>query len=649
MARARRLKGAWGNALGGYKRQKRNNLGQFSKTGAPVKRAKAPTFKKGGQERYYAPGGKTYAKKKSTKSGFAPSGDYQSKAARRQAGYERAMAKKAAQQKAARRRKMVVGSAVVAAAVVGGVAYHRHSKANRPEGPLASRRQLQITDAMSGRTSRANAADPMDALRRLNRNPSMTYTRPGASSAVPPSPPPPADDGYSPAKARVLALGAGTGTAASVIRNVADAQAEMKRLSRIHQNAKMDEDGVSSVDRYRPNMQRQGMALNDVDNYSELNLSLNSRETLGFAESYGDREHEVDKPKGNSIGQKGSQAGAASWEKQLRQEGVVIREVGSDRDEFGEAIVKQGRRAPADPDEPIGSGRAVSGVLNTSGLRWKEGGLDIHENLSYGDGKLMREESRIQAEYADQLKIGPNAGRAPAGKNIRRTSQPVKVTGREPTMKEMIESGVVGGTRKKFSEMSPSAQRASASYEHRQAARRKLNDKHNAAFPASNADTQKYYDGVQVGVVNAQQAKFDRDLRTVRLSEENNPVHTGYLERDQAMSLSKYERRRQYPDKPLNKRQKKNRDRVRGDMRTTAISRTPEGEARAEKWLEDMNKRVAGGAVPSRYDREMMKFLNGERNTPPVREEVLRNRLDKKTNAKINRRARQRNASRKVQ
>lgn len=241
---AKRRGGAWGNALGGYKLQARNKSGQFG-SGTPVKRGSKAAFSSGGTPRYYAPGGKTYAK--SSKAFVQPSATptRTAKAQRRQAGYNATLQKREAQARSARRKKMVIGTAVVAAGIVGGAVAYKNRDAIKGSG-IAHKIGSAIQDRNDIRKWKQNggAAGPAATTsltgngRRFVRSERVMNSKSETG----------ADDGFSPGKMAIKAIG-GASVAGSVARSVTEVNNSIRAISAPRV---INQEGVSEEGRHVP-------------------------------------------------------------------------------------------------------------------------------------------------------------------------------------------------------------------------------------------------------------------------------------------------------------------------------------------------------------------------------------------------------------
>ena len=241
---AKRRGGAWGNALGGYKLQARNKSGQFG-SGTPVKRGSKAAFSSGGTPRYYAPGGKTYAK--SSKAFVQPSATptRTTKAQRRQAGYNATLQKREAQARSARRKKMVIGTAVVAAGIVGGAVAYKNRDAIKGSG-IAHKIGSAIQDRNDIRKWKQNggAAGPVATTRLAGNGRKFVRSERVMNSTAETG----ADDGFSPGKMAIKAIG-GASVAGSVARSVTEVNNSIRAISAPRV---INQEGVSEEGRHVP-------------------------------------------------------------------------------------------------------------------------------------------------------------------------------------------------------------------------------------------------------------------------------------------------------------------------------------------------------------------------------------------------------------
>lgn len=656
----RRVTGAWGNALGGFRRQKRDHYGRFTSgpSGGGKGTRKTQTFTKGGNPRYYAPGGKTYSTTRGGQQGFVRSTP--SKAARRQAGYQRAMERKAAQQKAARRRKLVVGTAVVAAGVVGGaVVMNRRSRANGPVGPLAQRtgfdiahRPVQLDPSVLGsgysraqtlrlndrRLNRRNPLSSPDIIRNLNARSRTrvidSVSRP--SPAVPVSRPQ-RDDGFSAAKATVVSIGTTAGAAASVLHNVNAAHAEMQKMSRkVHTIA---QDGVAEDQRHTPAMQR-----TLVPTPAEARLRLKPAPVSapqpdgryvtgrGFVATPITGVSSVKRRDEATMG-----SGGGALNRGIDEHGRLNPEVGRRVDVDGDPIANikdRNKDISITRDESFGSGAGITDTGFRRGSRAAKGGIDIH------DSARSKDEARIQAKVVNDYVIGPNAGRRrPQGKAQRSALQPVKITASSPRARREAAAAAGLNYLPKWKGRESDNLDAAWQYERNQAAKAGLHDTHRQAFPASKNDSIQYDEfGNETGVSNFNAGKFAQEAGMIKRSSGNNPIITGRLDDEQQASLNRNVGRN--AGRALTGQQ------VPKTIKLDAPQPIPYGETgekKAEQWLENINQHIAGGYAPNRYERQMIQFLTGERTTPPVKpEQSLSPEQIKNIHRRANRRKRAR-------
>lgn len=622
----RRVTGAWGNALGGFRRQKRNNYGQFSRTGGTVKRAKTPTFKKGGSPRYYAPGGKTYSTTRGGVNGFAPSQGTRStaaKQARRQAGYENMMAKKAKEARSAKRKK-IAAVAIGAAAVVGGAYAMKKYSANGRQGPIAAHPpRVQPRSALTSGAQSVNGRPAIspDQINRVGAraNDFRTSNSSRRAGVTPPSADPTPDDGHSPGKARVLALASGMTTATSILRNAQNVQAEMKRMSNL--NRTIGQDGVAEEERHAPIRQKNLQSFDDFSNLADLNNARNRHESLGVQSSYKDPRFIVEDARdmGPHLS-RGTVKGARGYIRTLA-EGDYDEHTPEQRvvnDKYGDATVASNtdwrgnaaRRSQKDPDFKSGfSARDIHGTTSTDAEYMAQ--VAAAQEVSGGVGNWANKKPRDLA--AEGMKAVPLSGVKSAVGTAR------KVTGDSVPQKWDSE-----------------AYDASIRYERRQAARAGLSETHGHAFQTSNKDSIKYdAQGEAVERVKFQESQVEKEMKVLRDSQGDNPFWTGDFDPDEG-PITNLAVRGSITGQPVPKTM---------DLKAPkAIYKDPTtGEKAAEAFLEDFARRAASGNV-SRYDRQMKAFLIGERATPPQRPEAMRNKLPRDVNARINRNARTRSA-----
>lgn len=635
MAKARKVRGAWGNALGGFRKQKRNNYGQFSRTGASVKREKTPTFKKGGSPRYYAPGGKTYSTKKNTH-GFAPSVSNK-KQERRAAGYAAAMERKKVQQRKSRNRKIAIG--VGAAAVIGGAIAYKKYSANGSSGPLAAHPPRlapgsALTSGVQTINGRAvsdnvNIADRIGQVggRAQDFRNANNYRRRERASGVTDgaaATPPTVDDGFSAAKATVAKAVGGISVASSVLRNVQNVHADATRLVRMADQ--MDEDGVSRVDRHRPTAQHQMQSFSDFTNLADLNNARNKYESLGIQSTYADpRAHfivENAEDMGPKLMSRSTVGGSRGYIRTLAE---------GDYDEHN----PEQRRV----NDRYGDA-AVAGKTDWRGnaARRSSKDMDFKPGFSARD---IHGQASSDAEYMAQVKSAQEISGG-AGNWANKKPRDLAAEGMKATSLAGVKSSV--NTAKKVTghnmptHWDGDAQDKLIQYERRQAARRGLADSQ-PLHQSSNKDSLKYdVRGEAIEVINYHETQVNKELRLLKDSKGENPFWTGDFDPDEG-PITNLAKKGPLVGQPIPKTM---------DLTAPAkIYNDPTtGEKAAAQFLQDYERKQARGET-TRYDRQMKQFLMGERAKPPVKD--LRGKLTKEQNAAINRRERARNARRRAQ
>lgn len=632
-ARSKKLSGgkAWGNALGGFRTQKRNAFGQFG-AGTPARRGSAPSFTSGGTPRYYAPGGKTYATKR-------PTGTSTAKQKRRQAGIDAAVARKeAARQKTVRRRKVVAGVAVGALAVGGAIALSKSSKgrgsglpssnaagpAPTPGSPTSGAiGSSQIRKMIGSRGSfQANSSpnDPADNLMngvkarmRAARAASATMGRSkfkNGAGAVNSAPSTEKDNGYSAATAIVKALPAG-GAALGMARQAQEVLRNANDMS--SRNRRIGQDGVSEAGRHIPEAATMPRAYADHQNLASV------------VDGMADNRFSVLSHKSMTPGESND-----SWEKELTKHGVVMKEYGKSSDQYGEGVV-QAKRAPMEPGTLIGSGDGLHTEVGLrKGAKASKGGLDIN------DPARGKEANRIQAKYAEGLVIGPNAGKS---RNVRNANAPVRIEAADVSASR----ATGGSTPRKWTESESAEWDRQITNERKSREARKEYQgaggvvQSRAAFPKGKGDHDTYNQRGRVnGRTNEAEDRWNREIRNIEKATSPNPILGENMSKAQEEDLAAYLGVKASPRKLVGQP-------VPGSIPLkvpTAIAKNPQGEINADKYLESIQQKMTGGYKPSRFERQMVAFLTGERQYPPV---DARAQLSKAENARINARARARN------
>ena len=608
---ARKKGGAWGNALGGFRTQKRNAFGQFG-TGTPVRRGNKASFQSGGTPRYYAPGGKTYATKNN---GFVKSqGSSTAKQARRNAGIEAAIAKRETQaKKKSRNRKIVAGVAIGALAIGGAVAYQKSGRsapadlqqlrsnipnlkknriaksARASEIPNLSRSTSHGPDAMINRVKDMQAHGPHhDQLRAYEREVAEAYGVTG------PSPSKAKDDGHTPATAVLKATAAG-GVALTAAKQAADVVAHVSKAAQ--EVKQLDEDGVSRNGRYVPEAAIMPPAYSKFQDLSSV------------VDGNADNRYSIASHKSLAPGETND-----SWEKELAKNGVVMREYGTTSDQYGETVV-QSKRAPMKPGEAVGSGDAS--VMDRR----------YSPNMSAQDRRVLDSE-------IDQI---TGAGSAP-GKKIRSTGTPVKLEAADRSAGRAMAGNK---TPRKWTENeSADWDREIVAQRQKAAARKAYQEaggvvESRAAFPKGKGDHDTYNIRGQVnGRTNAAEDQWNSRVRDLEKTNGPNVINGDRMSKAQEEDLAAHLGVKANPRDLVGQK-------VRGahDKGYQALSPGAQ-EDFAEKFLDEYEKFVAGGGKPDRYSRQRAAFFRGEIPSHPI---DARGELSKAENARINARARARN------
>lgn len=638
---ARKKGGAWGNALGGFRTQKRNAFGQFG-TGTPVSRGKKASFQSGGTPRYYAPGGKTYSTKNN---GFVKSqGSSTAKQARRQAGINAAISKRESQaKKSARNRKIATGVAIGALAIGGAVAYQKSGrsapadlaklKSNLPNlkqmkvgksarassipnlsattahSPETIMNRVKNMQAQGSRNSKLEAYEREHAEMRRQSEEGNIRAEAEMNGVAGPRPSTVIDDGHTAGSAIVRATAAG-GVAVTAARTASDLMGAITKVSK--DIKQFDEDGVAQDRRYVPDAAVMPEAYSNYQNLSSV------------IDGTADNRYSIASHKPMAPGETGD-----SWEKELAKNGVVMKEYGKTTDGHGEAVV-QSKRAPMEPGVMIGSGNGLhSNVGLRRGAKASKGGIDIHEDAR---GKS---ENKLQADYAEGLIMGPNAGKS---RNVRSTGTPVKIEASDvAASKATAGDKTIRNWKGHDSEGLDSAIKAQRSKDRRKEAWREAGGKNgnSEAFPQSTEDPTIYNKrGQAVGRGNRNQDKFDSELREFKKTLGPNPLNGEQMSSYQQEQLADYLGKTGKPV-PLTGQK------VRGSHDDGYQALSPGAqEDFADKFLESYEKFVSGGGKPDRYNRQRAAFFRGELASHPV---DARAQLSKAENARINARARARN------
>lgn len=600
--------GAWGNALGGFRKQKRNASGQFG-AGVPTSRGMNPSFQSGGTPRYYAPGGKTYATKSN---GFVKSqGSSTAKQARRKAGIDAAIAKKNAEAKKKSRNKKIIAGVAVGALVLGGaVAYQ---KSGRGSGDLKSLKGA-LPDLSRNRVPRAAQASPIPNLTGRSSEPnalmrSVKDSQAGRSIGNPiepqmsdesfadlvrrqsnegniraeaemngvtgPRPSRVVDDGFSPASSAIVATAAG-GAAVSLIKSTADLANNLS--STANRARRIDQDGVSAEGRHVPEAATMPRAYADHQNLASV------------IDGTADNRYSV-------LSHKDIEPGSTndSWEKELAKSGVVMKDYGKSEDQYGERATQE-KRAPMEPGVAIGSGHA-----NVMDMRLSK--------------KPSAQERREFNRGVDELKIGPNAGRS-TGENVRSTHKPVKLEAADRTARQATGNRTLRKWTGKESEQMDARIMADRQ---KKAEREKFQNaggvvRSRAAFSPGKGDHDTYNQrGKVVGRTNEAEDRANRTMEQMKIAFGPDIAGGAEFSEHQQMDLDEHLGFKNTPRSLVGQP-------IPGSIplkAPTAIAKTPQGEINAEKYLESIEKKMTGGQTPDRFERQMAAFLRGDRPSPP--------------------------------
>lgn len=568
MARKRGRKGkAWGNALGGFRTQKRNAFGQFG-AGTPVKRGKKAAFTSGGTPRYYAPGGKTYST-----NGF--SNPRPSKAQRRKAGYEASLARKAEQQKKVRRRRMAVGAAVGAAVIVGGALAYKNSGKGSGGGPAAPR----MLNAGGGTGPINPGGGLMGKIKRQQRSRRSNPTVGTHTSQA-------RDNGYSPATA-ALAITAG-GTVANVAKNVADAGRSATDLSR--QVRAIGQDGVSEDHRHTPS--RQSYAPSVASQFPRLPAIAASQADPRFEQQKG-LVSLTKNPQRPTSAQAVSNLRADS----VRGQGGQVKGHRGFLDDDANDYTPEQRRRSDTYGDPIANTKPA-----------KSGGDYGSGTSNAMDARITKESSAQDRRAVDRevaaYRIGPNAGR-----QVRSTGKAVRINAAEDPRRTTRAITGPGPWTAGNSDNLDATIRA----ERNRTTRRKVSSRTSEAFPSSNKDNIVYQDGKAVDRTNFNAEKFATEANLIAKTNRPNPFYSGkYTEEDDGFFNAGKAKR------PVSGQK------VPGSMsipKTTPVAKDAAGEKKAAEFLDAYEAKIAAGLRPGRSDRELYKFLTGGSNTyrrPPA-------------------------------